>query len=132
MSPGGPPGPGDRGLPASSDFEIQTVMVGSAVTVLRVRGRLDARGAQQMNAACAEVRAKHRNLVLNLGGVSFVASSGVGALLALVEEFRQSDCKVRLAEVPPAVDSVIHLLNLRPFLSISPNEAHATSALEAA
>lgn len=114
------------------DFEIESVNAGAHTTVLRVRGRLDARGAQKLMSSCNEVRGLRRHVVLNLGGVSFVASSGVGALLALVEEFRQSDSKLRLAQVPPAVDSVIHLLNLRPFLSISPDETHATSELEAA
>jgi len=39
---------------------------------------------------------------------------------------------VRLARVSPAVDSVIRLLNLQQFLSISPTEEQATSTLEAA
>ena len=54
------------------------------------------------------------------------------ALLALVEECRQSRIRVRIAEVPPAVDSVIRLLNLDQFLSIDATEADSRSELEAA
>jgi anti-anti-sigma factor len=116
----------------NTEFVIELAASGAATTVLRVRGRLDARSAPILIARCAEVRAQSRHLVLNLAGVPFIASSGVGALLALVEEYRQSPGRVRLAEVSPAVDSVIRLLNLNQFLSIDATEADATSALEAA
>lgn len=114
------------------DFEIEATDAGETAKVLRLRGRLDARGASELTARCAEVRAANRHLVLNFSGVTFIASSGVGALLALVEEFRQSRNRVRLAEVPPAVDSVIRLLNLDQFLSIDATEGDSRSELEAA
>jgi anti-anti-sigma factor len=115
-----------------SEFEIEVVEAGVNAAVLRLRGRLDARGASALTARCAEMRAQGRHLVLNLAQVSFIASSGVGSLLALVEECRQSRTRVRLAEVPPAVDSVIRLLNLDQFLSIDATEADSRSELEAA
>jgi anti-anti-sigma factor len=114
------------------DLEIESSDAGERACVLRLRGRLDARGASALTARCAAVRATNRHLVLNLAGVTFIASSGVGALLALVEECRQSRTRVRLAEVPPAVDSVIRLLNLDQFLSIDATEGDARSELEAA
>jgi anti-sigma B factor antagonist len=115
----------------SSEFEIESVASGTT-TVLRVRGRLDARSAPVLTARCADVRADGRHLVLNLSGVTFIASSGVGALLALVEEYRQARTRVRLAEVSPPVDSVIRLLNLEAFLHLDATEGDATAALEAA
>ena len=114
------------------NLEIESLPAGDSATVLRLRGRLDARGASDLTARCTEIRVAHRHLVLNLAGVTFIASSGVGALLALVEEFRQSRSRVRLAEVPPAVDSVIRLLNLDQFLSIDATEGDSRSQLEAA
>jgi anti-sigma B factor antagonist len=116
----------------SSEFDIETIASGERTAVLRVRGRLDARSAPVLTARCAEVRKEGRHLILNLSGVSFLASSGVGALLALVEEYHQSTSRVRLVEVSPAVDSVIRLLNLDQFLAIDPTEAAALSMLEAA
>jgi anti-sigma B factor antagonist len=114
------------------DFELEANEAGARTIVLRLRGRLDARGASILTTKCGAVRAAGRDLVLNLAGVSFIASSGVGALLALVEEFRQSRIRVRIAEVPPTVDSVIRLLNLDQFLSIDATEADSCAALEAA
>lgn len=112
-------------------FEVETAPVGTRVEVLRVRGKLDARSATVLMEQCARVRAAGRDLVLSLGGVTFIASSGVGALLALVEEFRQAEIQVRLAELSPAVESVVRLLNLDQFLAIDETEGAALSALEA-
>ena len=113
-------------------FAIEDIESGRAVTVLRLQGQLDARAASELTARCTVVRGQGRHIVLNLAAVSFIASSGVGALLALVEECRQSHTCLRLAEVPPAVDSVIRLLNLDQFLSIDATEADSCSELEAA
>jgi len=114
------------------EFIIEAVASTPGIVVLRVSGRLDARSAPVLTARCVEVRNQHRHLVLSLAGVSFIASSGIGALLALVEEFRQSESRVRLAAISPAVESVVRLLNLDQFLAIDSTEADATSALEAA
>lgn len=116
----------------NKEFEIESIAAGEVTTILRLKGRLDARSAPVLAARGAEVRAANRHLILNLSGVSFVASSGVGALLALVEEYRQTRSRVRLVQLSPAVDSVIRLLNLNPFLSIDATEADAAQALEAA
>ena len=57
------------------------------VAILQVRGRLDSRTADVLRQRGAEVAAEGRNLILNLNGVTFMGTSGVGALLALSEEF---------------------------------------------
>lgn len=115
----------------SSSFEIDTDASGAHTTVLRARGVLDARSAPVLTHRCAEVRSQERHLVLELSGVTFIASSGVGALLALVEEFRNSPCRIRLAAVSPAILSVVKLLNLDAFLHLCPSEAQAVAQLEA-
>ena len=115
-----------------TEFTIEASETGKATTVLRLCGSLDARAASVLTAHCTGVRGQGRHIVLNFTAVSFIASSGVGALLALVEECRQSHTRLRLAEVPPAVDSVIRLLNLDQFLSIDATEADSCSELEAA
>ena len=116
----------------NTDFEIESIAASTETTVLRVRGRLDARSAPVLNARCAEVRERGQHLVLNLSRVTFVASSGIGALLALVEEFSSSRSAVRLAAVSPAVHSVITLLNLDQFLCIDATEDESAAALRAA
>ncbi|HYJ31761.1 MAG TPA: anti-sigma factor antagonist [Candidatus Binatia bacterium] len=110
-------------------FGIQEETRGRAV-LLRVRGRLDARSATHLLEVGSRVRARNLNLVLDLSGITFMASSGLGSLLSLAEEFRQGDTRVRIASPSAAVTSVIHLLNLEPFLPIDGSEEEALHALD--
>jgi len=92
------------------------------ITSIRVAGRLDSTGAPLLAQRCAAVAAAGSDLVLELSGVTFIASSGVGALLATAERFRESGRTLALAALPPPVDAVIRLLNLDRFLDIVDSE----------
>jgi anti-sigma B factor antagonist len=112
-------------------LEVSKAPGSGRAAVLRVTGRLDARTASQLIQKCTAVHAEGP-LVLNLSGVTFIASSGVGALLALTEHSRGQSTPLVFAAVSPAVDSVLTLLNLNRFLAIYPSEEEAVRALEAA
>ena len=99
--------------------------------VLRVRGRLDGETAQQLMERCAQVQANGQNLVLNLNGVSFLGSSGVGALLALVEQFQEQAGELHFAELSVEARAVIDLLDLTPYLTLHDGEDEAISAIAA-
>jgi anti-sigma B factor antagonist len=115
----------------SDDFEIESQPMVDAIEVLRVRGRLDTKTASLLLHRCAAVRNAGHDLVLNLSGVTFIASSGIGALLALTEKFRESGGCVRFVQLSTAVESVIQLLNLNAFLGIDATEQDGLKALEA-
>ena len=95
----------------------------------RTRPSGAARASTQRKRA---VRSARHDLVLNLAGVTFVASSGIGLLLAMADEFQQAGNSVRLASVSLAAQSVIQLLNLGEFLSIHPDERSALGESRAA
>jgi anti-sigma B factor antagonist len=113
------------------EFEIVEGGVRGDTVLLRVRGRLDARSAPLLLQAGSGVRTARRNLVLNLSEVTFMASSGLGSLLSLAEEFRQSENRVRIAGPSTAVLSVVQLLNLDQFLQIDSSEEEALVAIHA-
>jgi len=104
---------------------FETLEAGPGVDVVRVRGRLDARTSPRLIERCATSRERGRNLVLNLSGVTFLSSSGIGALLALTEEFRESGFQLRLAETSPTVRDSVVLLNLQEFLALFETETEA-------
>jgi anti-sigma B factor antagonist len=113
-------------------FVVTDGEVRGRLAVLRVRGRLDARSAPLLVRRCNEVRSAGGWLVLNLAAVSFLSSSGVGALMALTESARDDHGAVRLAEASAAVRSVLDVLNLQPYLALDDSEDAARAALEAA
>lgn len=92
------------------------------VPVLRLRGRIEAPGAQQLREHCANLQESGcSHLVIDLDGVTFVSSSGLGTFLLLTEEFRSSGGKLVLAAPRSGVTQVLELLNLDQFLEISPS-----------
>ncbi len=101
-----------------ADFTLSFLNTHGPVTLLKVSGRLDAVAAQELRKHCLDVRQQgHKHLALDLSAVSFVASSGIGTLLALTEEFGK-DGALYLAPISLSVRSVIQLLNLEPYLAI--------------
>jgi len=112
-----------------ADFTLSPLGTSGPVASIDVGGRLDAGAAQDLRKRCLDARTLgHKHLTLDLSQVSFVASSGIGALLALTEEFAK-DGALYLAPISPAVRSVIQLLNLEPYLSIYESREAALAVL---
>ena len=110
-------------------FQITQIEAGPKTMVLRVQGHLNAHSTPQLLEASLAIRQAGKCLVLNLAQVTFIASSGVGGLLALPEEFHEVGLAMRYSSLSPAVDSVIRLLNLHSYLDILPTEQAAVEAL---
>lgn len=112
------------------EFKLKQLEVEGPVTVLEASGRLDGPAAEILRRSCNDLRAGGTmHLALDLAQVSFVSSSGVGALLALTEEFGRVGCNLYLAPVSTAVTSVIRLLNLEQFLAIYESREAAISVI---
>ena len=120
-----------RGVSMSDDLVISSVGNGGRTAILRLKGRLDVKTSPILLQKAAEVQANGQNLVLNLSEVSFMGSSGIGALLVLVEQFQEQAGVVRLASPSPSVASVIKLLNLDRFLAVDASEEKALAEIGA-
>ncbi|HTM58396.1 MAG TPA: STAS domain-containing protein [Candidatus Udaeobacter sp.] len=101
--------------------------------VLRVYGPLDASTSPRFLDECGDIQSLGKNLVINLAEVPFIASSGIGAIMAVADAYHEGQLNsVRLAAVSPAVSMVVDLLSLHEFLEIDDNEDDACSKLKAA
>ena len=112
------------------DLKITSNEGRGRTALLKVTGRLDGKTAGKLISACDEERKKGANLVLNLSEVSFIASSGIGALLSVAERYKGQGARLGFASVSPAVSSVVGLLNLEQFLSIFGSDEEALSSME--
>lgn len=110
-------------------FRLSETEPSPTTTVIRVMGELNASTTPLLVNRCEELRRAKRNVVLNLTSVSFIASNGIGGILATVESFKDHGLGVRLAALSSAVESVVKLLNLDQFLKIDPTEGDSVSAL---
>ncbi len=109
----------------SEHVSFEVAQEPGGMDVLRVIGRLDARTSPLLIEQCVPVRERGRPLILNLEGVTFLSSSGIGSLLALTEEFRERGASLRLAAPSQTVREAVELLNLQEFLALYDSEADA-------
>ncbi len=97
--------------------------------VVRASGRVDGRSAPQLLQKAGAAHERGRSLVLNLAGVTFLSSAGVGVLMVLAERLR-AEGGLRLAPVSETVRTVLALLNLDQFLTIDASESDAIAGAQ--
>ena len=94
-------------------MEITTEDLGSGSVVLRLDGRLNMVAAPRLKSAIDQaVTGGTPRIVVDLGAVQFMDSSGLGALIAGLKKARQSSGDLRIAAVTPQVATVLRLTNL--------------------
>jgi anti-anti-sigma factor len=104
-------------------MNVETEVVAGNVAVLRPDGRLNMAAAQRLRSAVANaVGAGQHRVIVDLTGVSFVDSSGLGALIGGLKSTRQAGGDLRISGATEQVHTVLGLTNLdrvlRPFASV--------------
>lgn len=104
----------------ADQIEIVWEKGSTPVPVMRLSGRLDANGAKQLHEAAMESLKNdmEKNLVVDLAGVAFVASTGLATFLLLTEEYAEAQGTIVFVGATAAVMQVITLLNINQFLKL--------------
>lgn len=109
--------------------DIQVTNVGD-VSVVAFSGRLDMVSAPRLRAQLAELAAAGRaRLVVELSGVPFIDSSGLGALISGLKSARQAGGDLRLAGPGEQAVSVLRLTTLDRVLVCHATVEEAVAAL---
>src|SRR5207245_9653395 len=78
-------------------LDVESRQTDSGVTVLAPTGRLDVAGAPALKDAVSEaMKSGKPRLVIDMEGVSFVDSSGLGSVVAALKHLRSSQGALRL------------------------------------
>jgi len=94
-------------------LEVQARQTDTGVTVLAPSGRLDVAGAPSLKEAVTEaVKTGPQKVVIDLEGVSFVDSTGLGSVIAALKLVRSSKGDLRLAAPNQQVRVVLELTTL--------------------
>ena len=94
-------------------LEVQTRQTEGGVTVVAPTGRLDVAGAPALKDAISDV-AKNGppKVVIDMEGVSFVDSTGLGSVIAVLKQIRNRRGELRLAAPNQQVRVVLELTTL--------------------
>ena len=100
--------------------------------MVTVSGELDATNNQDLSDLLErEFGEGHRNFVVDLGGVGFVDSSGIAALVKFFKSVQAGSGDVCLAQPQPPVKRIFELTRLDQIFDIYPDFTEAVRHFEA-
>lgn len=110
--------------------EMSVSEIAGHVTRVSLKGRLDAPGADSISLRfSAAVAAKGRNAILDLSGVSFVASLGIRLLISAARALSQKGCMLVIYGATDLVQGVFEDSALDQIIPIVETEADAIERL---
>ena len=99
------------------------------VAVLTLEGRLDASSANELKIAVQEFILDGRiNMVVDLGEVTLLDSSGLGSLVAALRSVNKLNGEIKLAALSETVRSIIELTRLHKVFEIFSNTTDAVAS----
>jgi anti-sigma B factor antagonist len=94
-------------------LEVQTTKTDSGTAVVAPTGRLDVAGAPALKDAISDaLKNGQSRVVIDMEGVSFVDSTGLGSVIAALKQVRSSQGELRLAAPNQQVRVVLELTTL--------------------
>lgn len=113
-------------LISPTDMVPSTRREGDAVVAV-VHGDVDLHNSPELRTALLELlhKAKPRKLVLNLGGVSYMDSSGIAVLVEALGQMRRAGGKVYLTNLQSRVRSILEIARLNTIFVLVNDEASA-------
>ncbi len=98
---------------AQLTLDVESRQTDNGVTVLAPSGRLDVAGVPALKEAVSEaIKAGQPRLIIDMEGVSFVDSSGLGSVVAALKQVRSTKGDLRLAAPNQQVRVVLELTTL--------------------
>lgn len=99
---------------------------------MRVSGEVDLFNAGELKSTLLDaIHNGAQNLILSMAQVSYIDSTGIGALLATLGEVKKRSGQLKLAELSPGVNKVFQLTRLSGFFEIFLREADAINSMHA-
>jgi len=94
-------------------LEVETRTADNGITVVAATGRLDVAGAPMLKEAISEVvKNGPPRIVIDMEGVSFVDSTGLGSVISALKQIRGSKGELRLAAPNQQARVVLELTTL--------------------
>ncbi len=111
-------------------MELSVTEIAGPVTCARLQGRLDAAGADRIGLRfTAHVAAPGRDAIIDLSGVSFVASMGLRLLITTARSLHQKGRRMVLFGASEGVQGVLDDVALDQIMPVVATEALALAAL---
>lgn len=99
-------------------MQIQNNQAGD-VTSIRIDDRLEADTVQEFRDTMSQLASQGKiKIVLDLGKVSFIDSSGLGCIVSVLRQFRQKNGDIKLACITDSIRPLIEIVRLHRVFDI--------------
>jgi anti-sigma B factor antagonist len=112
-----------------SGLNIELDHSDTGITICRPVGELDASTASQFRLALAELAASPK-LLIDLSGVPFVDSAGLGALIGVIRQAREQGGEVAVACNRPILTRLLRSTGFDRIVTVADTVDEAAAALE--
>lgn len=92
---------------------------------------LDASNTKEFKAAMKPVLGENPNMILDLSGVTFMDSSGLGAMLSCLRQINSAGGDLKLCGLTPPVRALLELVRMHKIVDIKNDRTEALSAFRA-
>ncbi len=93
-------------------------------------GALEASNVEDFRKAMANILENVRRVLLDLGNVTFLDSSGLGALVAIWSKVSSNDGEIKLCRIGPAVATLFEITRIHRILELYDTEEEAIASYE--
>jgi len=98
----------------------------SEVSILRLRGFLDAHTAPNFEQAIQELIEEDRyKIIVSMSDLNYISSAGLGVFMGFIEEIREREGDIKLTNMTDKVYKVFDLLGFPALYQIFKEEAEA-------
>jgi anti-sigma B factor antagonist len=93
------------------ELRLETV-AGTDETVIHCGGKLTYTSAEMLRTAVRPLFPETKRVVLDLKGLTYLDSFGLGVLVGAYLSARRQDCQLRVANANPQAEQIIRITNL--------------------
>jgi anti-sigma B factor antagonist len=98
----------------------------SEISILRIKGFLDAHTAPKFEQAIQDlVNESRNNIIVSMTELNYISSAGLGVFMGFIEEIREKDGDIKLCCMSPKVFKVFDLLGFPALYEIYDKDEEA-------
>lgn len=111
-------------------MDIKIERIGKHVLV-RLAGRLDITQSDEVETALSkDVQNGEGDMIINLGQISYISSSGIRIFVGMVRELGRQGRKLKLCNITPPVKKVFDVVELMDLFEVYNTEEEAVASLK--
>jgi len=108
---------------------VETKQLDSGVAVITISGRLALGGeTEKLDAALTKLLSQdHKTVVLDISGLDYVDSSGVGMLVSCLTKLKKAGGEMKVAGANPRIRRIFSMTGVESMMSMYDTVAAATA-----